>query len=176
VIDHVILAIDPGAHGALAWCRSSGDLIGVQDVPMIEVRKKSRVSAAGLATLMKVIHVHKVVIEGVGSMPGQGVASSFTFGYGAGLIEGVAAGLGLPVEIIYAAAWKRRAGVPKDKGAARQMASRAWPHKAHLFARVKDDGRAEAALLARYSCGMPLVRMDGPVKVTAQSEAGIFAD
>lgn len=152
----ITLAVDPGAGGALAWVNSIGELIDVADMPIIEVRGKRRVSAAGLADLMRRRPVGKVVIEGVGSMPGQGVASSFTFGYGAGLIEGVAAGLGLPVEVIYAAAWKRRANVPKDKGAARQMAQRNWPMMATQFARVKDDGRAEAALLARYACGIPM--------------------
>jgi hypothetical protein len=34
------------------------------------------------------------------------------------------------------------------KDAARSEAIRRWPDKARLFARVKDDGRAEAALIA----------------------------
>jgi crossover junction endodeoxyribonuclease RuvC len=33
------------------------------------------------------------------------------------------------------------------KDAARSNAIRRWPAKADLFARVKDDGRAEAALI-----------------------------
>jgi crossover junction endodeoxyribonuclease RuvC len=48
--------------------------------------------------------------------------------------------------------WKRAVGIPpgKDgtKDAARSEAIRRWPHKAELFARVRDDGRAEAALIA----------------------------
>jgi hypothetical protein len=48
--------------------------------------------------------------------------------------------------------WKRAVGIPpgKDgaKDAARSEAIRRWPQKADLFARVKDDGRAEAALIA----------------------------
>lgn len=148
----ITCAVDPGAGGAIAFVNSIGELVDVVDMPMIEVRGKRRVSAAGLALIFKSRPIGRVVIEGVGSMPGQGIASSFAFGYGAGLIEGVAAGLGLPVEIIFAAAWKRRANVPKDKGAARQMAQRAWPGMADRFARVKDDGRAESALLARWAC------------------------
>ena len=83
-------------------------------------------------------------------MPRQGVASTFAFGYSAGLIEGVAAGLGISVEIVGAAVWKKRAGVPADKGAVRQMAARLWPGAAASFARVKDDGRADAALLGAW--------------------------
>ena len=47
--------------------------------------------------------------------------------------------------------WKRAVGIPpgKDgaKDAARSEAIRRWPGQAELFARVKDDGRAEAALI-----------------------------
>jgi crossover junction endodeoxyribonuclease RuvC len=35
-----------------------------------------------------------------------------------------------------------------SKDAARAEAIRRWPGQAQLFARVKDDGRAEAALIA----------------------------
>jgi crossover junction endodeoxyribonuclease RuvC len=48
--------------------------------------------------------------------------------------------------------WKRAVGIApgKDgaKDAARSEAIRRWPHQAEFFARVKDDGRAEAALIA----------------------------
>lgn len=154
-------------HGALAWVTGDGHLVAVEDLPIIEVRGKNRVSSAGLAVMMAMRPVSIVVIEGVGAMPRrgkdgteikQGAASSFAFGYGAGIIEGVAAGSALPLEIVWAATWKRKAGVPKDKGASRQMASRIWPGVASRFARVKDDGRAEAALLARWYAlqGAPL--------------------
>lgn len=150
-MSEVVCAIDPGARGAIAWVSGDGHLIDVEDMPMSEVRGKLRVSAAGVALTLRARRADLVVIEGVGSMPGQGVASSFAFGYAAGLLEGVAIALGLPVEIVFAAVWKRRAGVPKDKGAARQMANRLWPGAADRFKRVKDDGRAEACLLARWA-------------------------
>jgi crossover junction endodeoxyribonuclease RuvC len=147
----MVLAIDPGQSGALAWVTGEGRLMDIADMPIVEVRGKKRVSAASLVPIMSRHPVNHVIIEGVGAFPGQGVASCFTFGYAAGLLEGVAAGLGLSVEIVQAAVWKRRAEVPKDKGAARQMAQRIWPTAADQFARVRDDGRAEAALLARWS-------------------------
>ena len=50
------------------------------------------------------------------------------------------------------ATWKRAVGLPAGregaKDAARSEAIRRWPAKAGLFARVKDVGRAEAALIA----------------------------
>lgn len=151
VNEKIVLGIDPGAGGALAWVTRDGNLIETEDMPVINVRGKRRVCSASLVKLFDRRPVSLVVIEGVGSMPGQGVASSFAFGYGAGLLEGIASGFGLPLQITRAAEWKRKAGVPADKGAAREMASRYWPGAADRFARVKDDGRAEAALLARWA-------------------------
>lgn len=151
----MILGIDPGATGALAWVSDDGDLIDIADMPMIEVRGKRRVCAQSLAALIDPTRcngrpVRMAVVEAVGSMPKQGVSSTFAFGYGAGLIEGVLAACEVPVTFIRPATWKKRAQVPADKGAARQMASRLWPGAAQRFARVKDDGRAEAALLASW--------------------------
>jgi crossover junction endodeoxyribonuclease RuvC len=37
-----------------------------------------------------------------------------------------------------------------DKTASRRLACQKWPAFSHLWARVKDDGRAEAALLAYF--------------------------
>ena len=74
------------------------------------------------------------------------------FGRSKGVIEGVCAAAGLPVSFITSPVWKRAVGIPpgKDgaKDAARSEAIRRWPEKAGLFARVKDDGRAESALIA----------------------------
>lgn len=147
----IILGIDPGQGGALAWVTRDGHLIEAADMPVIEVRGKRRVCAASLAALVARRRVSLVVVEGVGSRPGQGIGSAFAFGYSAGMIEGAAAGIGYPVQIVQAAVWKRKAGVPADKGAAREMASRLWPGAAGTFKRVRDDGRAEAALLARWA-------------------------
>src|SRR5271154_446152 len=46
--------------------------------------------------------------------------------------------------------WRREIGLPPgaSKEMARGAAIRRWPSQADKFARVKDDGRAEAALIA----------------------------
>jgi hypothetical protein len=46
--------------------------------------------------------------------------------------------------------WKKANGlVKKPKSASRGLAMELWPDAAPLFKRVKDDGRAEACLIAR---------------------------
>jgi len=146
----MILGIDPGLSGAIAWVSDDGHLIGVADMPTVEVVGKKKVSPQMLVALLEDYDDAKMVaIEDVGAMPGQGVTSTFNFGYSAGILAGVCAGLRMPTSFYRPAVWKRAAGVPADKGAARQMAQRFWPG-CRDFDRVKDDGRAEAALLARW--------------------------
>jgi len=146
----MIIGIDPGLSGAIAFMSDEGYLIGVADMPTIDVGGKKKVSPQMLVSLLEDYDdVKMVVIEEVGAMPGQGVTSMFNFGYSAGILAGVCAGLRMPMTFYRPAVWKRAAGVPADKGAARQMAQRLWPGSRD-FDRVKDDGRAEAALLARW--------------------------
>ena len=145
----------------MAWVNDTGALIAVEDMPTIAVHGKPRINAPVLARLLQ-SHGPPgcVIIEAVSAMPavsgtngkrrGMGATSSFNFGYGAGLLEGVCAALGFPIELISPATWKRLAAVPRDKGAARLLATRTWPDAAELFKRVRDSGRAEAALLARW--------------------------
>ena len=145
----MILGIDPGLNGALAWVSDDGHLISVADMPTLEINGKKKVSPQILTADISFRLPRLVVVEEVGAMPGQGVTSMFNFGYSAGIIAGVVAGLQLPIVYYRPAVWKRQAGVPADKGAARQMAQRFWPG-CRDFDRVRDDGRAEAALLARW--------------------------
>jgi len=51
-----------------------------------------------------------VVIEQVSSRPREGTASSFRFGYGAGLWHGIAVGLHLPVVFVTPRAWRAISG------------------------------------------------------------------
>ena len=144
-----IVGIDPGLTGAFALL-DKGELVEVRDMPVVMVRGKGRILAWGVVDAIVNLNPDHVVIEEVGVMPKQGIASGFNFGYGAGVLEGVTAALARPLTLVRPNVWKRESATPTDKGAARQMASRLWPDKADLFARVKDDGRAEAALLARW--------------------------
>jgi crossover junction endodeoxyribonuclease RuvC len=92
----------------------------------------------------------RAVVELVNAMPGQGVTSMFAFGHAFGLACGVLAGMGIPCELITPAKWKRDLKVNPGKDGSRLMAMTLWPEHAGEFKRVKDDGRAEAALIAKW--------------------------
>jgi crossover junction endodeoxyribonuclease RuvC len=85
-------------------------------------------------------------------MPKQGVASSFSFGQGLGMWQGIIAALGLPLEMPSPQRWKKEmlADQGKDKDASRFKAIQLFPTLAVQLSRVKDDGRAEALLMAAY--------------------------
>ncbi len=146
----MIVGFDPGATGALARLTDGGDLLAVADMPVVEVRGKRRVSAPLLAAIVREWAPRLAVIEEVGSRPGEGHAGAFAFGRSAGVLEGVCAMAGVPVVLARPDVWKRALKVTADKGSCRLMAQRLWPAHAASFARVRDDGRAEAALVAFY--------------------------
>lgn len=152
-----ILGVDPGASGALAFLREDGVLETIIDMPTVTVKvgntERNRVSAALLVSTLLPYKdkVSLAVIEKVGGITQQSASASFTFGYACGIVEGVLAGLEFPITLVTPQAWKKRMSLGSaDKGLARQMAMRFWPAQADLFKRVKDDGRAEAALMAKY--------------------------
>lgn len=147
-----IIGIDPGVSGAIAIV--GGSRVSCHDMPTIEIRGKRHVSPAGLRDILATAdadgHIDAVVLEHVQGVQGTGATSAFSFGRSFGLVEGVVAGMTLPLTLVRPQAWTKALGVSRDKGAHRQAAINLWPKHADLFARVKDDGRADAALLAHW--------------------------
>ena len=150
----LILGIDIGTTGAIAIVSSDGSLVDLVDMPVLQDGPAARKAVNGplLAAAIYKSQATTAFIEYVGARPGEGAVGAFAFGRSRGVVEGVLAGAGIPVTMIAPAAWKRAVGIPpgKDgaKDAARSEAIRRWPAHADKFARVKDDGRAEAALIA----------------------------
>jgi crossover junction endodeoxyribonuclease RuvC len=148
-----ILGVDIGAKGALALLSPDGMLLDIADMPILRDGPGNRpnVNAPLLAEIVNRWHATQAFVEFVAARPGEGPTGAFAFGRSRGVIEGVCAAAGLPVAFLTPPVWKREVGIPpgKDgsKDAARSEAIRRWPGQANLFARVKDDGRAEAALI-----------------------------
>jgi crossover junction endodeoxyribonuclease RuvC len=147
----MILGVDIGTRGALALLNPQGDLLEVADMPVLRDGPKGRPAVNGLllAEIVFRWHAKQAFIEHVGARPDEGAVGAFAFGRSRGVVEGVLAACGVPASHIAPAAWKRAVGLSvASKDAARSDAIRRWPSHAALFARVKDDGRAEAALIA----------------------------
>lgn len=144
----VVIGIDPGIAGAIAALdAATGHLLWVEDMPALD----KVVNAAALADLLRGEVIRLAAVEAVHAMPRQGVSSSFNFGRSLGVVIGVLGTLQAPITHPTPAAWKKAAGVTADKASSRRRATDLWPSHATAFKRVKDDGRAEAALIARHA-------------------------
>ena len=154
------IGIDPGLSGAIAFLDTEKGHLSIIDMPVLEVKRnnklKRELSPVALADILRAGigpfgPVPHSVLERVGAMPGQGVSSVFSFGRSVGIVEGVLAALMIPVTIILPQAWQKAAGVRGGKDGSRLRACELFPNYATLFARKKDDGRADAALMAWYA-------------------------
>lgn len=149
----MILAIDPGKQGAVALVDSQGVLVDVAD--MEPLYANAVLSPALLrATILDLCcdlpdSVNACVVEAVNSH-GMGRQSAFNFGQSLGTCRSVPTCLGIWVVDVTPTSWKRAMHLPADKDVARARAAERWPDHAPKFARKKDDGRAEAALLALW--------------------------
>ena len=143
--DRAWIGIDPGKSGAIALITRDEQL--VMDWPG---------DAAGAAELLLTwrieYHIELVALERVGSMPGQGVKSMFSFGENFGTWQGILAALGIPYVMPRPQEWQKGLVSPADgetKARSLAVARRLFPD-AELD-RKKDHGRADALLLAWWA-------------------------
>lgn len=145
--------MDPGAGGALALL-DHGGLSVVTDMPVLRVKRgksdKAEVDGYSLANVIKALRPDVAFVELVGGVTGQSASASFNFGRATGAVEYSLKALGVRVELVAPVTWKRALKVNGGKDGSRAMAMRFWPSRAELFERVKDDGRAEASLIAEW--------------------------
>jgi hypothetical protein len=143
----VLLAIDPGKTGAIAVFRDR--LLYAFGIA----------TALELAKCLDTMPGARVVIEQVNGVPGQSGPASFNFGRAYGELLGVCLALDVEPVLIRPADWKAGLGLRREYGESNAafkrkslaMARELWPqHAKTFFARAKDDGAAEAALLGHY--------------------------
>lgn len=152
-----VLAIDPGAKGAICLLDDRTRVLAVHDMPVhavtINKRTRNRIDLHGLNQLIKdlAVHAELAVIEEVGANPNDGVLGAFSFGEAFGAVKMAVAAHEIPLQLCRPQEWKAfHRLIGKDKDDSRQKASQLLPEHARHWARKMDDGRAEAALLALY--------------------------
>lgn len=151
----MILAIDPGAKGALAFFRPDQGTLELIDTPTVEVKRgqklKTEISPQMLAAIIRARNPSIAIIELTSARPGQGVSSMYQYGRGVGMLEGILSALDVPVTYITPLGWQKAVNARSGKDGNRQRAAELFPAYAHMFARKKDDGRADAALMAWWA-------------------------
>lgn len=149
-----VLGIDIGVTGALALVDQFGELQDVWEMPCLRDGPKNRrtINAPLLAEIVYKSHATRAFVEAVGPRPQEGAVGAFAFGDSKGVVRGVLAAAGIPIVFIQPTQWKRVVSIPPGKlgtkDAARSQALGRWPHMAEHFKLIKDDGKAEAALIA----------------------------
>lgn len=164
----LFVGVDVGLQGAVAFMQDDSTLLDVQPMPTdtIEVngRLRERVAVHRLLKLLDGADGALAVIEepegrpmktrdrktGATVMRQPGAAGMLSLGTSYGVAYCACAAKGLAIQVVRPGAWKREVGVPGDKDECRRRASELWPDFAGRFARRKDDGMAEACLLALW--------------------------
>jgi crossover junction endodeoxyribonuclease RuvC len=162
------LGADPGMGGALAlFLPDNPPFIVVEDMPALVLDDKRRMDFWKLAHILgvwtSVYDVKRATVEEVHAIPNyrradgknQGMSSSAMFSFGGAFyaLQQAIASAGIPMTLIPPATWKAVYGLRggrENKDMSRLKASQIFPGASALWARKKDDGRAEAALLAHY--------------------------
>lgn len=156
----VTIGIDPGLSGAIA-VRTTGThaaALAVFDIPTTTrwITGRGHVREIDPLALRRLVGAlpqwDQAVIERVHAMPGQGVTSMFSFGRSLGVLEMAFTTNAGTVQYVLPQRWKRHYGLlHAPKAASRKVAQELYPALADLFKRVKDDGRAEATLIAHFA-------------------------
>lgn len=151
----IVCGIDPGLSGAVAFLDGSR-FFGVYDMPVLSItrggKRKREIDARALVRLFE-LHdgLDAIFMEQVGGMDGDSPFSAFQFGRATGIAEAVAKSTEARFETVMPHKWKRDMSLTgKAKDDSRALAQNIFPKAADRLARVKDDGRAEALLLAEW--------------------------
>jgi crossover junction endodeoxyribonuclease RuvC len=157
-----ILGIDPGIGGALALYDSESRGLELYRMPVTKSTRggstKSEIDGYQLGMLIDSLkhRINRAVVEQVSGRPGQ--AGQFQFGLNCGVVHGVIYSNLIPMQLVASNKWKAAVGLRRlvtqtkadMKSDARRLATMKFPQHAKEFLRVKDDGVAEAALIALY--------------------------
>jgi hypothetical protein len=171
----ITVGIDPGLSGAFAalvGADSEGPefISDAIDMPTMPDGSKNQVDDFAVGKWLRMIRPNQVIIENVRAMPAKGrdaegnetrrsmgTASSFRFGLVVGQVRAtVRSVLGIEPELVEPGSWKRYFALTANKEEARQLALKLWPMSEYLLRRKKDQGRAEAMLLAKWGA-RPLI-------------------
>lgn len=144
-MSRVLIGIDPGRKGALAILDAEAHRVTCHDMPDTTAALHDFI--AGLPP------VHFAAVERPFYPAHVGTKHVATMAFHFGVLIGALAWRSIPVVEVEPNKWKSKLGLSSSKSASREMASRLFPDDAHQWRLVKQDGRAEAALIAWWGIG-----------------------
>ena len=149
----ITLGIDPGLQGALCWMDERGEVIQLEDIPVLIEGKKKSIDAFAVSELLRNHTPTAAVIELVGARPTDSKVGAFTFGRNTGALEALIMAQGIPMMRVSPITWRRYAGLAAGIG---KEASIAAALRLHPSCRPMLDGkqarhdRGDAVLIAGW--------------------------
>lgn len=143
----IYLGFDPGFSGAWGMIDHNGEFVACGDM----IHNGSRILTSKVwEDVVKARDGEdmEIVIELVASMPKQGVSSTFKFGMAFGATIAIAERFNVPFHLVVPRVWKKAMELDSDKDKSLSLARDLWPSAP--LTRKKDNGRAEALLLAEW--------------------------
>ena len=154
------VGVDPGISGAVGLLTDRGHFHSAFHMPVRMKRTGRReVDARNLHDTILALAgqpphrlAFRVLVEQVTSMPGQGVAGTFSLGDSYGCARSVGALLpGARCATVAPVTWKKAMRLTSNKAWSLTVARDTFPQARALLERKKDEARAEALLLALYA-------------------------
>lgn len=161
----VYIGIDPGFSGGLVRigidAHNQASIMGKVPMPLVSASGKKLVDLHAVYTLLKTwIEQHpsktEFIIEEVGSMPKQGIASAFRFGYFAGALEGIVSTFVIPTTFVRPQACMKVVfkDIPKTSEVpSRIFCQRRYPYESFLAterSKIAHEGMTDACAIAHY--------------------------
>lgn len=151
----IIIGIDPGLTGAIAFVDSRGTC-AIEDLPTIALPGagmiKRRIDGKALADIVRRFvpagEKAYATVEDVQARGGSAIQTMGSMMRSVGAIETVIEMLRLPIHPVTPQAWKKHYGLKADKSASLATARALYPSAPLSLA--KHHNRAEALLIAHY--------------------------
>lgn len=167
-----LVGIDPGKTGAISFIDPVAHTLEIFDMPIRQVKddsKRSEVDARVLFDIMDTRNPQYGWIEDVWSRTGDGNVGAFNFGDAYGTAKTVLLAYDIELNRVLPNVWKKNMRAPRDKNLSRARASELLPAATEMFKRVKDDGRAESAMIALYGCFFQDFELTRPLTLIGKS-------
>lgn len=157
------IGIDNGLDGGVVTLDETGRVIEKHVTPTIGVAGKGK-RAYDVPAMMRILQasapgtaLSKAYLERAQAMPGQGVSSMFSIGYGYGLWTALLTAMNIPFEVVGPRTWQGQmfSGMNRDdtKRASALVAARLSPGtdwRANDRCRVPHDGLTDSFCIAEW--------------------------
>lgn len=136
----ILMGIDPGKKGAIAILDTETMQVATTDMPDTTAALHDFI--AGLPIIKKCVIEKPFYPAMIGITNATKIAQAY------GTLMGALAWRDIPTAEVRPAKWKAAMDLSSSKAASREKANQLFPDNADQWTRVKDDGRAESALIA----------------------------